>query len=250
LDHSEQTWNSQEESMIEKIEDPWQLVKSGQHQKAVDIYSRLYDEDGQPSHLYNRGSIYLDIGDYASALEDFKLVSVIQEPRLLADAYYISQGICYWFLDQPSQAVEAWRQGLTTPYTDAAGGVVIPALLLYAGERLDDSAFRTEALRLLHKHARRKLQEWPGAIVPFLLGKIGIAELEKRVQMAINENLLERWQCQADFYIAVRALREGDWATFQSKMTRCSESPYGYLEHEHYLARWEVERGFPDPPFA
>jgi lipoprotein NlpI len=236
--------------MRENIEDPWQLVKSGQHHEAIEIYSRLYEEDGQPSHLYNRGAVYLDMADYATALEDFKLVTTVQEPRLLADAYYICQGICHWCLDQPSQAVGVWRQGLTAPYTDAAGGVVIPALLLYAAERLDNTELRREALGLLRKHARRKLREWPGAIVPFLLGKISASELEKTVKVAANDILISRWQCQADFYIALRALREGDRATFQSRMIRCSENSYGYLEHEHYLARWETERGFPDSAFA
>lgn len=238
-----------EENMIEENQDPWQYVRNGQPQKAIEIYSHLYEKDGQPSHLYNRGLIYLNIAEYAHALEDFKLVTTVQEHKLLADSYYIGQGICYWFLDQPFLTVEAWQQGLTAPYTDAAGGVELPALLLYAAERLRDVKLVNEALQLLRRHSRRKLRDWPGSIVPFLLGKIDTEELEKRIKVISNEILLGRWQCQADFYVAVRALREGDWKNFQTKMTNSSENPYGYLQNEHYLARWEVERRFPKPAF-
>jgi lipoprotein NlpI len=227
----------------------WQLRRNGQYEKAIELCTQLYNEDPTPFNLFDRGMTYLEMADYASALEDFKRVVDIQEPTLMADVYYIFQGVCYWYLNQPSQAVEVWKQGITAPYTDAAGGVTPPALLLYAAQRLHDAELNKEALRLLRKHARRKLREWPGAIVPFLLGKIGVEELETKVKLAVKEILIARWQCQADFYIALRALREGDWAAFQSRMTRCAENPYGYHEHEHYLALWEAERGFPRTAF-
>jgi len=263
--------------MSESTQYPWEFVEAGQYQKAIEMYTRMYERDARLSHLFNRGLAYLAAEDYISALEDFKLITVLENPRFLADDDYIFQGICYWYLDQPSEAVEVWRQSLKAPYTDAAGGVERSALLLYAAERLQDRELRKEALGLLRKHWRNHQQRlkrrqkraelgrkqfthqdfvhpglfgWPGVIVPFLLGKVGVSGVQQQVMSAGHEILRGRWQCQADFYIGLRALREEDRAGFEAGMTRCAGSFYGLLEHEYCLARWEVQHSFPEVAFA
>jgi hypothetical protein len=176
-------------------------------------------------------------------------------------------------LRQPEQAVAAWRESLTAPYADAAGGVVPPAILLYAAARLGYSDLETEAVLLLRghlkKHERRVrrgqaknarqahedfvhpgLYAWPGALVPFLLGKIGREELDRAAANRPSEVLRDRWKCQADFVAGVRALRESDWPVFRERMESSASSPHGELEHEFCLARWEVASGFPRQPFA
>jgi lipoprotein NlpI len=230
--------------------DPWEFVKLGQNQAAINAYSLSYDQDGRPSHLYNRGLVHLIAENYDEALNDFRLVTSLKKSTHMADNDYIYQGVCYWYLNRPSEAVDAWRQSMTAPYTDAAGGVETPALLLYAAERLHDEQLQKEALQLLRKHARRKLGAWPGMIVPFLLGKIDAIALSQSVKAARNTTLEGRWQCQADFYVALQALRLDDWEGFRMGMKQCAESSYGLLEQEYYLARWETKRGFPDRAFA
>ncbi len=231
------------------LADPFQLRMDGHYHLAIEEYSRRYLNEGGHFHLFNRGMTYLDLGNYTAALEDFKLATITQEAGLLPARYYFFQGVCYWYLDQPSQAVEVWHQSLATPYGDAAGGVENPALLLYAAERLDNMHLRQEAIQLLRKHSRRKLNYWPGAIVPFLLAKIEMDGLESAAKVTNSEIVRARHQCQADFYIALRALREGNRITFESFMASCAKNVHGLLEHEHYLARWEVQRGFPEPAF-
>jgi lipoprotein NlpI len=226
-----------------------QLCRDGEYLQSLEIYSTLINEKQEDEYVFARGHVYLEMGDYSAAIEDFEQMIAITPPKFMGDLYYLFPGICYWYLGQPAETVELWRKSLTTPYTDAAGGVIPPALLLYAAERLDDGELRQEAMRLLRKHARRKLTEWPGAIVPFLLGKIDETELEKRLEVAEVEPLRSRWQCQADFFIALRALREGDEMKFQAYMRRCAENVHGYSEPEHYLARWEVKQGFAKQPF-
>lgn len=229
---------------------PWELRVAGQYERAVALYTKQYEVDGVPSHLYNRGSIYVETGEYARALEDFELLLSVKDPSLRTDGEAMYKGICYWYLNQPAQSVESWRRGLDAPYTDAAGGVRMPGMLLYAALRLEDSALQKEMIALLRKHARRKLGGWPGPIVPFLLGKIDQAELLDQTQHARHATLVGRWQCQAHFYIAVRARHNDDDDLFKLHMTRCAESPYGRLEHESYLARWEVQRHFPSLAFG
>jgi hypothetical protein len=55
---------------------------------------------------------------------------------------------------------------------------------------------------------------------------------------------------QADFLMALRALRAGDRATFVAQTRAAASNRGAYLEHEYYLARWEVEHDFPFLPFG
>src|SRR5262249_44232559 len=153
---------------------------------------------------------------------------------------YSKQAVCYWYLGQPMPAVEALRQSDLAPYTDAAGGVQPPALLLYAAERLQNEVLRKEALSSLHKFAQSSTTNWPAAIAAFLVEEIGTAELEDSIEsQAQAVNLKIRWHCQADFYIALRALREGNRQIFIDRMTQSAESTRGELEDEYYFAKWE-----------
>src|SRR6185295_10922066 len=124
----------------------------------------------------------------------------------------------------------------------AAGGVELPALLLYAATRLEDKAVERQALQLLKKHLRnfqrraqrRKqtaeaktrhddlihpgLAAWPGAVVPFLLGECSLEVITRGWRSAQQPVLEARWKCQADFYAGLRGLREGDEAMFRRSM--------------------------------
>jgi tetratricopeptide (TPR) repeat protein len=252
----------------------WELIRNKQYQAAIDECTRLYMETKSTSHLRNRGAAFQLLKDYKSALADYQRVIEIEEPQSQHSGDYIRLGICYWWLEKPSQTVAAWRQALTTPYTDAAGGVQAPVMLLYAAQRLKDAELIYESLVILTKmwrnHERRRKSKqirgegitqtdfayqglfgWPGAITPFILGKLKSAELRTWVSVAAKDNdiLRARFQCQADFYLSLDALRKGDIAGFKAAMVHCAGSRYGELEDEYYLALWEVEHGFPDPAF-
>ncbi len=230
--------------------DAFALQRQGKFQEAIEVYSRLYELDGRIPSLFGRGTTYLLMGDYAAALADFEQVIATEDPRFLGDTHFLAQGIAYWFLNQPDRTIEVWQQGLKAPYTDAAGGVELPALLLYAAERLSDATLRNKALRLLKKFTKGRRRAWPGDVAPFLLGKIDSQELLRDVQARKSERLKGRFQCQADFFIGLRAYIKNDKAAFAQAMLRCSENPNGDLHHEFYLAHWEVERNFPEPAFG
>lgn len=228
--------------------DPWDLVENGAYGEARELYTALYANQGGRFYLHNRGICALLQGDYAAALADFTQATVESGTRYHNDSDSISQGICFWYLGQPTRTVECLKHSLAAAYTDAAGGVEAPALLLYVAERLDNSTLRQEALRLLRRHARRKLTVWPGPIVPFLLGKIDVLRFEQEARTV--PALQARWQCQADFFIGLRALQAGDNQLFAEYMTRCVVHPEGLLEHEYYFARWEIALQFPERAFS
>jgi hypothetical protein len=224
---------------------PWDLIKSKRYEAAVTEYTRLYQEQGSHVHLHNRGLAHLLMGNYAAALVDFQ--HAIHDDT----SNYIFAGVSAWCLSRHDEAVSFWRAGLSAPYADAAGGVEIPALLLYGGCRLGNPALQNEAIQLLKEMREQDrpidfvhpgLAAWPGAIVPFLLGDFDQTQLQGAVDDARNDILKQRWQCAADFYVGLHAAHEGDESTFQDSMRRCAASQHGELEHGFYLARWEVDR--------
>ncbi len=253
--------------------DPWTLVVAKRYAEAADEYYRSFAEGGGTVALRGHASALLLASRPAEALPHFRKVIETTEAGRRGDGDFIDLGTCHWYLSQPQQAVAAWRESLTAPYTDAAGGVVPPAVLLYAAARLGDRELEVEAVRLLHghwkKHQRRVrrgqartarqahedlvhpgLYAWPGALVPFLLGEIDSAELDRAAADNSSDVLRARWQCQADFFAGVRAFREGVWSVFRDRMAKSAASPHGELEHAFCLARWEVASGFPAQPFA
>ncbi len=253
--------------------DIWNLIQSKQYQAAIEECSRLYRETGSVYYLRSCGIAHFLTKNYTAALKDYQRIIDITEARFQGAGNYLWVGICYWYLNEPMKAVTAFRQSLRAPYADAAGGVQAPALLLYAAERLNDDNLRKEALQIFVRHWRnyqRQLKRkmapdhkpthddfvhlglftWPGPIVPLLLGKIDTDNFQKQLDISTNNATMRvRRQCQADFYLALNAIRKGCFDDFKVFMTRCAESPKGDLEDEFYLARWEVEYGFPQPAF-
>jgi lipoprotein NlpI len=230
--------------MNQKNVDPWQLVKNGQYQEAIEIYSQLYEDQKRPFHLFNRGTVKLLEGEYAGALGDFKQASIEAGEQFQGADDFIYQGICFWYLKSPSETIACWQRSLSARYVDVAGGVRSPALLLYAAERLNDSNLRQRAVSLLRKHARRRIRDWPAPVVPFLLGKTSMIDFEKEAAKASHPTLIARRQCQANFYMAVRALMADDLASFRNHMTLAARGPEGLYEAEYFLARWEIENNF------
>lgn len=254
------------------MSDPWGLIKAKQYQAAIEEYSRLLQsEPARMPYLANRGTAYLLSGNYIASLVDFRAIIETSHPDLRGDDAYINAGICCWYLDRPNEALAFWRDGLDAPYTDAAGGVELPALLLYAGKRLGISALQKDALDRLDHHWRKLLRRpawreatrtpveerlvfmdllfWPEPIVPLLLGHIDSSTVLRIAQECSSETLRTRRRCAVDFHVALRALIQSQKLEFEESMRNCAASTYGELEPEFYLAKWEVDRQFPNPPF-
>jgi hypothetical protein len=197
---------------VSERQDPWTLVKAKRYADAADEYSRCYAEGGGTFALRGQAKALLLADRPAEALPHYRKVIETTEARLRGDGDFIDVGICHWYLRQPKEAVASWRESLTAPYTDAAGGVVPPAVLLYAAARLGESELESEAVRLLRghlkKHQRRVrrgqaktarqahedfvhpgLYSWPGALVPFLLGEIGTEELDQAAARSDSDSI-------------------------------------------------------------
>lgn len=254
-------------------QEPWSLVQAKRYAEAAEAYSCAYADSGDTCDLRGRANARLLAGQPAEARDDYARVIDETEARYRGSGDYLDLGTSYWYLGEPTSAVAQWRLSTSAPYTDAAGGVGCPVFLLYAGVRLQDTVVESEAVRLLRKlwqkHQRRVergpahttrerhndlvhpgLYAWPGALVPFLLNKIGVIALDAAAKDTSSDVLRSRQLCQADFAAAVQSLRSGDESGFRVRMAQCASRSRGELEHEFLLARWEVENQFPHRPFA
>lgn len=82
----------------------------GEHEAAIEIYSKAIDKYPQfHEALDERGFIYMDIGDYTAAQQDFDL-SLFANPQGLTA--YLSKGECLVQMGQKVQAAELYRKGI------------------------------------------------------------------------------------------------------------------------------------------
>lgn len=225
--------------------DPWRYIKEGHFQQAIDLYNHMSPDKITSITLANRAAAYLCARDYEGAARDY--AALIQRDAMSEEGYS-GLAVCRWCQRRPKEAIELWRAGLGAVYTDAAG-VSIPGRLFYAGARLHDASVIREAKEHLRKRMRRKtVSNWPGAIAPYVLNKVSAADFEQAARVLVTSDvLLQRHLCQYHFYRGARGFSDADQPSFERHMRACAASGYGFLEHEYYLATWEVEQGFVDP---
>jgi hypothetical protein len=250
-----------------KVIDPWVLVQNGEYDKAETIYLQDFEVSGRPLNLIQCGRIRLICSDLIPAINYFNCFIQETDNRLMPAIPYLFLGICYWILRDYEKVFTNWKMAFRVPYTDAAGGVEPPAMLLYAGLKLNDQGkIKVAKNRLLHfwklhvqRQKRRSVKKeyseedfvhpgllaWPGMIVPYLLGKIDEEDVIRMLEKKYQEPLRSRYTCQFDFYRGLVGLMNSNDQQFKDGMLKCANSNNGLLVHEYFLARWERDNNFP-----
>jgi lipoprotein NlpI len=222
--------------------DAWTLFKNDRHADAAAAYTQEIHSSPSPPVFNNRGLAYLNLGDFDAALSDFRSADALDGSSEHAPSFC---GVALWLGGFAQDAITAWSAGVEAAlageirYADAAGGVTIGNLLMFAGVRCDNSDAKKLATRLLRKRLRAKQSAaWPGPVSRYLLGDSSEADLLSRVSRV--PILRERELCQALFYTGVRALSVGDAPEFARAMNEAVQ--FGRvvkLEAEYYLALHE-----------
>jgi tetratricopeptide (TPR) repeat protein len=222
-----------------------ELVNQGRWLDAIQVLTVGVNEDPrEPIRRFNRGTCFLGTRRLENALADFQVATELSSDN---DLYPGFIGVTYWWLGKRTEAVQAWKEALTAEYTDAAGGVEIPALLFFAAHRLDSKALEKQSIALLRKRWKpRVARPWPAPIAGYLLERISTDDLLATNQF--QHPVLEcRRRCQAQFWVAVRELVHGRQTGFrQQLMTMHSSVPMQYQsavisELEYWLAHAELE---------
>lgn len=220
----------------------YDLIKQRKFDEALILSNEECESTQNQFSLANRGYIFLCLKDYTNALNNY--LNLISFRKHSSSGDFIYSGISYWFLNQPIEAIDIWKRGLKAQYTDAAGGVTIPAILYFSSIILNDEKLQNEAIKLLKKKWKSpSVINWPGAIAGYLLDEID----ETSVFNSLSKNpiLRERHLCQFNFYKAVKFMRNKDKMGYMTYLAE-SMSHQAYLEAEHYLSEgeWDKNRNY------
>jgi tetratricopeptide (TPR) repeat protein len=229
--------------------DPWNLIESGQYELAVRAFTARLRRDKSSRNYEARGFAYLNIGDYDSALADFRAADAVHVTT--SDAYLQDAGVAQWLAGRELEAASTWRDLVLAheqgkiQYSDFAGGVESPCLLWFAAVRLGQDQLLKPARRLLKEKTGRKnawrIKSWPGPIAKYLLDRITEDQLRSKVEPEIPI-LHERQLCEAEFYIGVRRLQAGDQAGAKKAFRAAARLTPAKIENEYYLALHESKR--------
>lgn len=217
----------------------WDLIVENQFEwaciKADEEYS-LAPIDISP--LRNKVLALLNLGKYEEVIK--LSLFLINARKGETDSDFVFAGIAHWFLKQHTEALNLWRKAKDTKYRDAAGGVDIPLLLLFAAVKLQEANLEKEAVSLLKKRAKSKrMVNWPGPLANYMLGETS----EETLLGLINTqpSLKARQTCQAKFYIALKKLMSHDEEGYYQLLRECvSLDPVSRLEQEYYIAKGEL----------
>jgi hypothetical protein len=169
------------------------------------------------------------------------------------DAYPIKAGVILWWLGRAKEAIETWRGAIDLQYTDPAGGITIPALLLFAGVKQGELTLAKDGQRLLQKRWKPKIATtWPGPIAGFLLGHLDEATVLTKF-ISLSPPLEARRLSQAHFWIGFNRLRHDDKLGYTKHLHDAVRVPPEQLsavslEAEYWLALAENENHDSAPP--
>ncbi len=212
----------------------WEYFIEGDYTAAVQAANREHAETGRSTEFGNKCLALLALNNYDEAVEtcDF----LIQETSGRRDSDFEDKGVALWFLDRKQEAIGVWKSALNTPYTDAAGGVEVPALLFFAAVMTSDAKLRKESMKLLRRRIKSKrIINWPGAIASYLLGDID--EQTLLAGISTQPSLQARGLCQAKFYMAVKCLESGDIERARALVNEIHQLPKVAMLHmEFYLS--------------
>lgn len=216
----------------------WDFIKQKDFYGACKRADEEYAETKSEPSLRNKAIALLNLKKYDDVLDIADELIRITDGR--SDSDYMLAGITNCLLDNYTEALEILKKGLNTKYTDAAGGVDVPALLYYVAVRLNNKKIEKEAITLLKKRCKSRVSlNYPGFIAGYILGRISEDELLN--SYASFETLKTRILCKAYFYIAVNNLKNGDEEMFYENLKKCVEKE-SYLEKEYFIAVGELDK--------
>lgn len=221
------------------MENPWKHLRYGNADEGIKILRDAHSHALLPTHIMELGVAYLWIGDYHAASEHFQ--QAIKREPLLHTAYYAMAGVAFWCIEQPGAAVRIWHAGLGAHFSEGAGGIQLPLLMLAASILRPGSFSKEEAATIVKERIEdpvRKswLKNWPGRLAEFALGltdKAGVTQQSRSKRE--DETRYRQWQ--ADFYVNVIEYGRGNIAEMELKeaMQRISDIS---------RPEWSEERGF------
>jgi tetratricopeptide (TPR) repeat protein len=183
------------------------------------LESALQRKPGDSSLMIAQAQVYMQIADFARALGllDTALATATTPVDRRTALYF--HGQANFNLGQYAQAIDDFDS--TLPGRPSLRSRLGPLLWRYASQV---RARRDARGPLARDIGSESLEEWPSAIVKFLLGKLPAGELEVAAE---SDDIAKRsnGKCPSAFFIGMDALRRGDKQRareqFQLAQARC-----------------------------
>jgi hypothetical protein len=202
-------------------QDPRALLEAGR-----------YEEVAADEHPLWRGLALLELKRFGEAARVFGDAEGVSESSSMLEL----AGAARWLAGEREPAVELWIAALEAGHETPADAVRAPALLLYAGQRLNDQRYVLRGRRLLGKLWKPKLsRRWPGPVAGYLLDEL---DDEQFLAEGFESPALEaRRLTAAHFWAGVKSEGASAQAHFREAV---AQEGAGVLEVEHHLAHGEL----------
>jgi tetratricopeptide (TPR) repeat protein len=232
--------------------DAWKLLETGQPRKAIEAFTRKLRREPTDINYSSRAEAYIQLKEYDNALADLHCANAVAV--WTSTEYFERIGVVNWLARREFLAAATWLELVLAiergkiEYTDAAGGVEPGCLLWFAAVSLGYEELLVAARRLLEAKVARgegrnwTIENWPGPLAMFLLGSMDEAEVRERISDSDVPILRERELCQTEFYVAVRALEQGDTNKATKDFRKAAALHDGSIENEYDLAQRESRR--------
>lgn len=202
------------------MDDPRQLLEQGR-----------FEELAHDDHPLWRGLALLELKRWAEAARTFEEAPEANQSGTLLEL----AGAAHWLSGQRELAVERWAAALDAAYEGPASRLKPPALLIYAGTRMNDQRFVLRGTRLLTKGWKPKIQRiWPGPVAGYLLGHV---DEHSFLEDGYDDAELEaRRAASAHFWAALKNPQRAR-GHYEAAVQKEGAS---VLEVEHHLAHGEL----------
>ena len=114
----------------------WDLIEMEKFQEACVRADSEFQSKGDIFPLRNKVFALLQLDKFDDTIRLSK--QIIDLTKGSTDSDFIFCGVAHWLAREPESAIKVWKAGLSAKYTDAAGGVEIPMLLLFAAVKTRD----------------------------------------------------------------------------------------------------------------
>lgn len=229
------------------------LSDVGRYEESAEAYTKAIELDPKNIwHYFSRGNAYLYAGDPAKAGADLDAALAIDENfELLGTRGYIAlaegndkaaveftnraiaydgsanslQSIAILYLTGHDKEAVDMADRLIAENTGYGYGQMWKAMLLSRDGK--SGAARTLLNNTLPEHR----EDWPGMLIKWMLGKFDDATLLTKAREGTREDINNQ-MCEAHFYMAARALDQGDKAAAATHAKAALETKvYHYIEY-------------------
>jgi hypothetical protein len=242
------------------------LLRSHKYAEAAAVCrQRIAAEPDDIGAISTMADALVALEKYKEALPLYERVDVYEKGRPHVTPGHPGQQMdiscLYWFLGDRSKAIALMRgladgilDGSIQYSRDVLGGITQGLLLYYMGATAHQPEQMAFALSYMRKRlkGRYKTDYWPGPVAHYYLGEnsfsdvlaaaTGQRELAKAIDVARAKLLSRRQLCGALFHDGVKSRVQGAEDQCLARMRECFALENPLIEHEWYLARYEVEQ--------